>query len=67
MSPEKLRTHRESHTKANSWWLHDAKGIPLCRVCCECLQAARECYAPEILGISGRYEDVVDEPIEEDL
>ena len=60
---EQLSIHRQSHDKSNSWWMNDAKGIPLCRVCDDCEEAAKSMYAPEVLGI-GRYEDVVDEQIE---
>jgi len=61
---EQLSIHRHSHDKSNSWWMNDARGIPLCRVCDDCIDAACSMYAPEVLGISGRYEDVVDEQIE---
>lgn len=60
-----LRIHRQGHTKENSWWLNDAKGLPLSRVCDECLETVRGCYAPEVLGDQGRYEDVVEEPVDE--
>lgn len=65
-SDEELRKHREQHTKENSWWMNDAKGIPLCRVCDECEREARSKFKPEVLGESGNYEDEVEEPIEED-
>jgi hypothetical protein len=61
-----LNAHRAAHTKENSWWLNDARGIPLCRVCEECESVALKSYKPEVLGISGNYEDVVWEQIEED-
>jgi hypothetical protein len=61
-----LRLHRETHTRMNSWWLNDAKNIPLCRVCDDCLDIVMKRYLPEVLGLSGQYEDVVDETIEED-
>lgn len=63
---DNLDAHRETHNKSNSWWEHDAKGIPLCRVCDECEKVALERYRPEVLGVSGRYDDVVEEPIEPD-
>ncbi len=63
---EDLDAHRRTHTKMNSWWMKDAKGIELCRVCDDCEDAAKSCYAPEVLGERGRYEDVVDEQIEPD-
>lgn len=51
-------------SKEPSWWLNDAQGIPLCRVCerCEGEKSAR--YRPEIL--TGYNQDDVDEPIEGD-
>lgn len=58
---EELRSHQLNHTRENSWWMNDAKGIPLCRVCDECEQSAIDSYPPEVTGQSGRYEDVVDE------
>lgn len=61
MSP---RPCREAHTKFNSWWAHDAHGIPLRRVCEDCEHLLKSEYRPEVLGIAGRYEDVVTEPIE---
>lgn len=66
MTREELTAHRRIHTKENSWWLNDAKGIPLCRVCEECQTAAKRTYRPEVLGESGNYEDVVEEQIEPD-
>ena len=53
------------HEKHNSWWAHDVQGIPLRRVCDDCEHLLEKEYAPEVLGISGRYEDVVEEQIEE--
>jgi hypothetical protein len=66
VSRENLREHRQVHTKENSWWMKDAKGIPLCRVCSDCIKAAQSTYRPEVLGITGKYEDVVEEQIEAD-
>ncbi len=61
------RLHVSTHTKQNSWWLNDAKGIPLSRVCDECINAVKSRYAPEVLGRGpGRYEEVVEERIEPD-
>lgn len=57
-----LCRHEGQHTR----WVHDARGIPLCKVCDLCEHTLPERYAPEVLGICGRYEDVVDEPIEAD-
>ena len=34
---ENLREHAQSHDKQNSHWAHDVRGIPLRRVCDECL------------------------------
>lgn len=63
---EQLSVHKQIHDKSNSWWLNDAKGIPLSRVCEDCIEAVKSCYRPEVLGESGNYEDVVEEQIEED-
>lgn len=60
-----LTAHKQSHTQQNSWWLKDAKGIPVSRVCLECVTAVKDQYEPEVFG-SGRYEDVVEEQIEAD-
>lgn len=57
--------HEVEHNSQNSWWIHDVRGIPLCRVCEECESAAKATYKPEVLGEGeGSYEDVVEEPIE---
>ena len=52
-------------SKEPSWWMNDAQGIPLCRVCeyCEGEKASR--YRPEIL--TGYNQHDVDEPIEEEV
>ena len=64
MSEDELRIHMSEHDKSNSWWAHDARGIPLARVCDECEDQVLSRYKPEVLGLRGRYEDVVEEPIE---
>lgn len=46
----------------NSWWEHDAQGIPLARVCSKCRKAKLSRYRPEILR--GYSQADVDEPIE---
>ena len=61
-----LQIHAQTHDKQNSYWAHDARGIPLRRVCFECKHLLSQLYRPEVLGISGSYEDVVEEPIEPD-
>jgi len=66
MTDEELWLHKQSHNKQNSWWMNDPKGIPLCRVCDDCIDDVRKQYSPEVLGIAGNYEDVVEEPIELD-
>lgn len=45
-----------------SWWEHDARGIPLVRVCDQCKDRKLSRYRPEIL--SGYDQSDVDEPIE---
>jgi hypothetical protein len=32
-----------------SWWEHDGRGIPLCRVCMKCRTEKLSHYRPEIL------------------
>ena len=66
MTDAELREHKQTHTKENSWWMNDAKGIPLSRVCDTCIHDVQKQYKPEVLGLSGKYEDVVEEPIEPD-
>jgi hypothetical protein len=63
---ENLQAHSREHHKQNSWWMNDARGIPLRRVCEDCIRAAKSMYAPEVLGERGNYEDVVEEQIEDD-
>jgi len=46
-----------------SWWEHDARGIPLARVCDDCRERKLAPYRPEVLTDPG-YE--CDEPIDED-
>jgi len=46
-----------------SWWVYDAEGIPLCRVCEACKHEKLARYHPEILRGYHRHE--VDEPIDE--
>lgn len=47
----------------DSYWQHDARGIPLCRTCDKCHATKMAGYRPEVLTNSN-YE--CDEPIEED-
>ena len=66
MTHDELHEHKRTHTKDNSWWLNDARGIPLSRVCDKCIAAVEATYKPEVLGKGGRYEDAVEERIEEE-
>ena len=50
--------------RADSWWAKDAQGIPLCRVCSNCVDEKLQQFRPEIL--SGYTQADVDEPIEPD-
>lgn len=50
--------------REDSWWAHDAQGIPLCRVCEICEEAKLGTYREEIL--TGYDQSDVDEPIEPD-
>jgi hypothetical protein len=63
---EKLHIHKQTHNKSNSWWLNDARGIPLTRVCEHCEQQIIDSYPPEVMGLTGNYEDIVEEQIEDD-
>tara|TARA_Y100000310_G_C20102331_1_gene543316 strand:+ start:43 stop:249 length:207 start_codon:yes stop_codon:yes gene_type:complete len=59
---KELRRHH--HTKDDgSWWEHDARGIPLDRVCELCREAKLSKYKPEVLTNSSYY---FGERIEED-
>ena len=51
-------------SEENSWWVNDAKGIPLARVCNKCKKVKLSRYRPEIL--SGYDQSDVNESIEED-
>lgn len=52
-----------SHTKEESWWEHDARGIPLARVCEKCRKAKLAKYRPDVLTDSNYW---AYEPIESD-
>ena len=56
----------KNHTckPGESWWVNDAQGIPLCRVCDECEAKKLARYRPEIL--TGYDQSDVDEDIEPD-
>jgi len=47
----------------DSYWQHDARGIPLCRTCTECHDEKMKRYRPDVLDNPG-YE--ADEDIEGD-
>jgi hypothetical protein len=60
-----MKDECKAHNKHDgSWWEHDARGIPLCRVCDNCINERLSKYRPEIL--SGYTQADVDEPIEGD-
>jgi hypothetical protein len=50
-----------NHTREESWWAYDARGIPLCRVCQRCEAEKLKAYRPDVLD-NPNYE--ADEPIE---
>ncbi len=54
----------DSWSTNRTWWEHDARGIPLCKVCEDCRTQKLARYRPEIL--SGYRDSDVDETIEED-
>lgn len=62
MTAEQLESHE--CVRSQSWWEHDAQGIPLCRVCDLCRDAKLARYRPEIL--TGYTQADVDEPIDDD-
>ncbi len=47
----------------DSWWEHDARGIPLCRVCDDCVTEKLKGYRKDVLN-DPNYD--CDEQIEED-
>lgn len=52
-----------THEREDSWWEHDARGIPLCRVCDKCRDIKLSVYRPEVLTNPDYW---ADEPIDED-
>lgn len=67
MTPEEYREHYATHTKANSYWMRDARGIECCRVCDVpgCIETAESRYDSRIFRGSS-YDDAVEEQIEDD-
>jgi len=55
---------RCDHTKEDSWWEHDGRGIPLARVCDKCREEVLSKYDPIILGWYTQAD--VEEQIEEE-
>jgi hypothetical protein len=52
------------HTKNDgSWWEHDARGIPLTRVCGECRHEKLSGFRSDVLSNPNYHSD---EPIDED-
>ena len=47
MASHFCRDGKESINK--TWWEHDNKGIPLCKVCSDCRELKLSKYRPEIL------------------
>lgn len=45
-----------------SWWEHDARGIPLCRVCSKCRKEKLAKYRQDVLSDANYWSD---EPIED--
>jgi hypothetical protein len=62
---QELPAHKLTHTRENSWWLNDAHGIAISRVCGECEDVVRAQYDPRIFNVS-TYRDVVEEPIDDE-
>ena len=61
---EELRASGHRCAREDSYWVNDAQGIPLCRVCDFCKRAKLSRYRPCIL--TGYDQSDVDEPIEPD-
>jgi hypothetical protein len=40
-----------------SWWEHDARGIPLARVCEDCVETKLAKFRPDVLTDSGYWHD----------
>ena len=49
------------HTGDYTWWESDARGIPLCKVCDDCVDERLEGYRPDVLEDPSYW---ADEPIE---
>lgn len=56
--------NRCDHTRADSWWEHDGRGIPLARVCAKCQEAVLSKYDPKIFEYYSQAD--VNEQIEDD-
>lgn len=51
------------HTKGDgSWWEHDARGIPLARVCNDCKKEKLDKFRPDVLNDQYYW---ADEPIDD--
>ena len=53
------------HEGEYSWVEHDARGIPLCKVCDKCKDVKLGTYRPEVL-VDAQY-DLMGETLEEDI
>jgi transcriptional regulator NrdR family protein len=61
--PERERTHKcvnGYRTSTDSYWLYDAKGIALRRVCSKCKQHHISTYDPRVFDSSYVVNEVVD-------
>lgn len=54
---------RCDHTREESWWIYDAQGIELARVCSRFEDDKRATFRPEVFD-ADRYREVIEEPIE---
>lgn len=52
------------HTRDDSWWEYDARGIPLARVCDLCKADVLKRYRPDVLNNSNYEADEDIEPEE---
>jgi len=54
------------HTKDESWWEYDARGIPLCRVCDKCVEEKLRGYRQDVLVNPNYWADEAIEPEDDD-
>jgi len=53
-----------NHTNQDTWWENDARGIPLAKVCSECVDEKLAEFRPDVLTDADYW---ADEDIEDEL